>query len=230
MKDTRAQVPFDRQGWLVVAAWTAELARLNTALPQRSRRGLRTAVVGVGLVEAAHNTARLIALGRPSGILLIGTAGSYPAHERAFPTGTAAVVEETVLLPTLGPSKHTYLPAIVPSRAKATPKLVEMLCRLTRLPAARVACPLAITAGSRAATAAAKVSGCALENLEAFAVARAAAAADLPFVAILGIANKVGPQGHREWMSNARRAAAAACEAAIALLLSHEKPQSARTG
>jgi nucleoside phosphorylase len=74
---------------------------------------------------------------------------------------------------------------------------------------ADVACPLAISARPT------RTSNCDVENLEAFAVARAAATAGIPFIAILGISNTVGPMAHAEWKRNAARAAAAACGAAL---------------
>jgi nucleoside phosphorylase len=55
--------------------------------------------------------------------------------------------------------------------------------------------------------------GADVENLEAFAVARAAAAAKIPFAAALGISNRVGPNSHPEWRVHAGAAALAACAA-----------------
>jgi nucleoside phosphorylase len=65
-------------------------------------------------------------------------------------------------------------------------------------------------------------SRCALENLEAFALARAAASLRIPFAVVLGITNTVGPPGHREWQQNAVAAAGAACRAVLAFLNRHE--------
>ena len=79
------------------------------------------------------------------------------------------------------------------------------------MPALDVACPVAITRTRAAATALARHTGAALENLETFAVARACAQARIPFAAVLGISNRVGPQAHREWLRHAAPAAAAAC-------------------
>jgi purine-nucleoside phosphorylase len=53
--------------------------------------------------------------------------------------------------------------------------------------------------------------GAALENLEVFSVARAAHAAGLPFAAVLGISNVVGPNAHAEWRANHLAASRAAC-------------------
>jgi nucleoside phosphorylase len=96
--------------------------------------------------------------------------------------------------------------------------LGRALRRATRIDGASVACPLAITATDAAALLAAKKSRCALENLEAFAVARAADSLKIPFAAVLGIANHVGGEGHREWKRNGADAAAAACRAVVEYL------------
>jgi len=83
---------------------------------------------------------------------------------------------------------------------------------------ADVACPLAITSRPAPVKRGSRAPACDVENLEAFAVARAAAAADLPFAAILGISNAVGPSAHAAWKRNATRAAAAACRAALEVI------------
>ena len=75
-----------------------------------------------------------------------------------------------------------------------------------------VACPLAITRSAALGRRIAEATGAALENLEAFAVGRAAAAAGVPFAAVLGVANRVGPQGHEEWQRHHRAASRAACQ------------------
>ena len=61
--------------------------------------------------------------------------------------------------------------------------------------------------------------GAALENLEAFSVARAAAAAGVDAVAaVLGIANRVGPRGHQEWRAHHAAASRAACRLVWSLI------------
>jgi nucleoside phosphorylase len=207
--------------WLVLAAWPPELAHLRASLldfPAPMRRRVTLATVGVGLVEAGIATARLLAAYQPSGVLLVGTAGVYPGQAAGLALASAAIAGRIRLLANILGGKHAFLPAIVPMEAKSTPALARVLYKATGLPSADVACPLGITATTRAATTAAALSGCALENLEAFAVARAAAAAKLPFAAILGIANHVGPGGHGEWEQHAKAAAESACQGVCAAM------------
>jgi hypothetical protein len=59
----------------------------------------------------------------------------------------------------------------------------------------------------------AQATGAALENLEAFAVVRAAAMAGIEATAaVLGVANRVGPRAHPEWRVNHLAASRAACQ------------------
>jgi nucleoside phosphorylase len=207
--------------WLVLAAWPPELAYLDASLPElptRVQQRIVLASVGVGMVEAGIATTQLLARNQPDFVLLVGTAGVYPGQTLAL--DQAAIAQRVRLLPQILPGKHAYLPAIVPTEVRSSPTLVRALRKAAHLPCADVACPLGITATKRAAIAGSKLSGCALENLEAFAVARAAAVAKIPFAAVLGIANHVGPNGHREWKQHAKAAAESACRAVIAGLRS----------
>jgi hypothetical protein len=137
-------------------------------------------------------------------------------------------VDEMVLLPRVRLDRSTYMPDLIPLRVRSSSALLKRLRKVVHLPLADVACPLAITASARAAATATRISGCALENLEAFAVARAAAEVGVPFAAVLGVSNHVGPRGHRQWQQNAKLAAAAACDAVLAFFMSlaEEKPPS----
>jgi purine-nucleoside phosphorylase len=207
--------------WLVLAAWPPELAHLRASLPRLPasvRQRVVLGCVGVGMIEAGVAAERLIDEHQPSAVLLVGTAGVYPGQSTELALDGVAIAGRIRLLPQILPGNHAYLPAIVPTEARSTPALATALRKATDLPCADVACPLGITATARAARSAAELSGCALENLEAFAVARAAAAAKVPFAAILGIANHVGPSGHRQWESHAKQAAKNACQAVVEAL------------
>jgi purine-nucleoside phosphorylase len=189
---------------LVVAAWEPELRALRGARLER-------AVVGVGAIEAAAGTARLLERQRPELLILIGTAGVYPgggddvAIENACVAGRISLVSHAV---TRGVA---YLPAPLPVAVAGPSAPGRQIARTGGVPVVDVACPVAITRSRAAARALARTSGASLENLEAFAVARAAAAARVPFAAVLGVANQVGPRAHLQWRAHAAAAAAAAC-------------------
>jgi nucleoside phosphorylase len=60
--------------------------------------------------------------------------------------------------------------------------------------------------------------GYTVEHLEAFGVAIACQNAGIPFVAVLGISNAVGPEAHGQWLTN-RDAAQDAARAVVRPLL-----------
>jgi nucleoside phosphorylase len=198
---------------LVVAAFAPELASFPTR-----RRGVATATVGVGLVEAAAGTARALAERRPRAVVLIGTAGVYLAAGRDdLAIGAVAVARGLRLASLAVASGAAYLPELVPSSLAASARLGRVLVA-RGAPIADVACPLGITRTRAAADTLARATGAALENLEAFAVARACARARVPFGAVLGVTNAVGPRAQPQWRANAAAAAAAACAVVAASL------------
>lgn len=207
--------------WLVVSAWAPELSHLRRGLPSLApalRRRVATGTLGVGLVEASVGATLLLARLRPAAVILVGSAGLYPAATQALRIGDAVAVGDIALLAEALPGDHVYLPEIVPSRVRTSRTLTSAVRKAAALPLASVACPLAITRSRAAAAFVAKQSGCDLENLEAFALARAAAALAIPVAVVVGIANRVGPAAHREWMQNGAAATAAACQAVLAFL------------
>ena len=115
-----------------------------------------------------------------------------------------------VLVSTAALRGDGYLPAALPALETTDGRLSRAL----GLPLVEVACPLALTS-TRAAARRLAAAG-AVENLEAFAVARAADG--IPFAAVLGVSNIVGPRAHAQWQRHAGPAAAAACEAVLAWL------------
>ena len=81
------------------------------------------------------------------------------------------------------------------------------------VPTGTVACPVAITRTAALGRRIAHLTGATLENLEAFAVLRAAALAGVEATAaVLGVANRVGPRAHPEWLANHLAASRAACQ------------------
>lgn len=203
---------------LVVAAFAPELRALGRffAGGKSGAQVPSRAVVGIGLVEAAAGTARLLARSRPRALLLVGTAGSYADQP---PIGSAAIATTIHLASASVARGAAYLPEPLPAQVESAPELVQALVAATGLATAVVACPIGITREVATGKKIAKATGAALENLEAFAVARAAAAAEIPFAAVLGVANVVGPEAHAAWRAHGDKAAAAACAAVRKWLL-----------
>jgi purine-nucleoside phosphorylase len=225
---------------LVASAFAPELAPLRRYLRRAELRGsagaadARLVPVGIGLVEAALGTSRALALadekGRPpDALIFVGTAGAYGRD--LIPGRALVVADELLLVSTAVVRRQAYLPDRVPTRVPASRRLSRsLLAAARRVPhpdagapdrvvlAGAVANPLAITRSARLAHALAEATTARAENLEVFAVARAARAWGVPFAAVLGIANRVGPAAHTEWRTHQAAASAMAC-AAIAELL-----------
>ncbi len=203
--------------WLVLSAWSPELSPFRRPLRSTPECSIVLASCGVGLVEAALGAATHIARVQPDAVIFVGTAGRYPGRLPGVGMGDVVVASELRLMSEEVTRGRAYFPAILPATSKTTTGLRRLAVALG-LPEAQVACPLGIT------TRAPRPSDLDVENLEAFAVGRAAARQGLPFAAILGISNLVGPSAHDQWKAHARAAAAAACRAARALITESGRP------
>ena len=151
---------------------------------------LRGTVVGVGLVAAATGTARLLATDRPEAVVLVGTAGAYAGGPQV---GTVVVVSEVLLGSAAAVLGLGYVP-----RAPGPIELDTRWLGRPDLPRARVLTNLAITTDVDLASRLGALAE--VEHMEAYAVAYACADAGVPFAAVLGITNTVGPGAHAEWL------------------------------
>jgi nucleoside phosphorylase len=202
---------------LILSAWEPEVASLRRTLARASAQAIARSTVcrpvGVGAIDAAIGAARAIAEIEPTQILFVGTAGGYPSARPTPAIGAVAIPATFLLASTATLRGDGYVPAPMVLRQPATPGLWDQLTRVAPQGAAFTIAtsPLAITRTAALARRLARDTGAAVENLEVFAVARAAAAAALPMAAILGIANQVGPQAHVEWRQHHLAASKAAC-------------------
>ena len=210
---------------LVLAAWEPEIAPLRRLARAIDPTRLAFGTVGVGAVDAAVGAAAAIAAARPARVIFVGTAGAYPRGRATAAIGTVAIAGELSLVSTAALRGDGYLPAPLATRAPISGPLAAALAAsgnarrkvadvaaLPAVPILGVACPIAVTRSATLGRHLAHATGAALENLEAFAVARAAAAAGVDAVAaVLGIANRVGPRAHQEWRAHHVAASHAAC-------------------
>jgi len=201
---------------LVLAAWEPEIAPLRRLARAIDPERLALATVGVGPVEAAVGAWTAIAATTPARVIFVGTAGAYPRGRATAAIGTVAIAGQLHLVSTAALRGDGYLPEPLVTRATPSPELGAALsacdARAAAVPLVGVACPVAVTRSATLGRQIAHATGAALENLEAFAVARAAAAAGVEDVtAVLGIANRVGPRGHQEWRAHHVAASRAAC-------------------
>jgi nucleoside phosphorylase len=202
---------------LILSAWEPEIAPLRSQLARPAARAVARLTscraVGVGGIDAGIGAARAIAELEPGRIIFVGTAGSYATAAGALAIGAVALPEELVLCSTAALRGDGYLPAPLVQRAPTSGALLSDLRRAApeAVAGGAAATPLAITRAVALARRIARGTGATVENLESFAVARAAAHADVPLAAVLGIANHVGPRAHAEWRRHHVAASRAAC-------------------
>lgn len=164
--------------------------------------------VGIGPVVAAATAATVLERHRPRAVILVGTCGAY----RGGPAiGTAVVAERVGLAFGVSAMGLGYVPR-PPGPISTDSDLLDKLIgpRVSVLTCGAVTTDP--TLGDRLAD------GWDVEHLECFGVATACQAAGIPFAAVLGVANEVGPDAHMEWLTYREAAQEAARQAIRALL------------
>jgi len=198
---------------LIMSAFAPELAPLSDWLRARGQGRLASRIacvpVGIGAIDAAAGAAAAIARFQPVVALFVGTAGSYRSSP---PIGGAVVARRICLASGEVLRGQAYLPGPMRTRVATYSLLRRQLLRAVPAQSADVATTIGITSGRALGKRIADATGSTVENLEVFAVARAAERARVPFGAVLGIANRVGPDAHRQWLAHKDEATVAACE------------------
>jgi nucleoside phosphorylase len=157
---------------LVVAATDRELGLV---------RGDDTFCCGIGPVEAALQTARVLAERRPDAVLHVGIAGAHGIEPPALVLGSEAVYCDVI-------DPSSTLPRI--ERVEPDPGLLARFRAV--LPEALVL-PIA-TCGKVGAA-----SGFDVEAMEGFGVLRACALAGVPAVELRAVSNDVGEADRSKW-------------------------------
>ncbi len=194
---------------LAVAAWEPELERFRSLVAGSDRIAMG-GPVGVGLVEAAIGMTRLLAArpARPEAVLFVGTCGAFASS--GLEVGDVVAVARSTVLDVALARGGSALPAPMPARVDMDASLVAR----AGLRAVHALTTLGVTIDDALATELGAQGE--VEHLEVFAVARACAAFDVPFVAILGVANPVGSAGRAAWLARHVDASARAAERAAA--------------
>ena len=212
---------------LVLSAWEPEIAPLRPLVSRLGRGQLTLATVGVGAVDAAVGAAQAIALARPKRVVFVGTAGVYRRGHATPPVGSAVIADRVCLVSTAVVRRDGYLPQPMVTEAMTSPVLGAALGATAphSVPTGTVACPVAITRTATLGRLIAQATGATLENLEAFAVIRAANRAGIEATAaVLGVANRVGPRAHPEWKANHLAASRTACKIVWGMLAASRLP------
>lgn len=165
-------------------------------------------VVGIGPILAAARAADVLARRQPEGVILLGTGGAYAGGP---PIGQAIVASRVGMSYGVAAMGLGYVPR-PPAPVECDPELIERI----GLPVHAVQTVSAITTDP---TLAERIrDGWTVEHMEAFGVALACRNAGVPFTAVLGITNEVGPDAHAQWLTHRDAAQAAAREAVKHLL------------
>jgi futalosine hydrolase len=168
-------------------------------------------VLGVGPIVAAARAAALLARLQPDFVVMVGTGGSYLGGP---PIGAAIAASRVGLSYGVAAMGLGYVP-----RPPAPVACDEGLLRRLDIPQHSVLTTGAITTDLTLARRIAD--GYTVEHLEAFGVAIACQQARVPFVAVMGISNEVGPEAHTQWLTHRDAAQQAAREAIKPLLEAH---------
>jgi futalosine hydrolase len=158
---------------LVVAATEPELAGANRAA---------TLVCGIGPVEAAAATARVLAESPPTAVVHAGIAGAKTLAPPALVLGSEAVYCD------IAGDRDSILPRV----ERVEPDACLLAVARTALPDAHVL-PIATSARVGGGTV------CEVEGMEGFAVLRAAELAGVPAVELRTVSNLVDERDRSRW-------------------------------
>lgn len=177
--------------------------RLVVSAVDAERHGVPGVSLGVGPVRAAARMATVLARRRPSAVLLIGSCGVYGDR---WPVGAVVRGGRIGFADTGAVAGLGYVPLPPPCLlAGSSPALGG-------LPAGHILTVAAITSDPQAAALHARDWD--LEHMEAYGAALACQDAEVPFFAVLGVANQVGPDAHAQWKAHRVEAEQAACRIA----------------
>lgn len=195
----------------VVSAWKPEIEFLLqqktfewTAVNSRTWKGrtpagemLIASTLGVGYLEAGIRTVQLLHQYEGiSHVLFTGTAGLYPGNSR-LNIGDLVSCESVILAdPGVAEGHSTFAEPLKKDFLHASQQpLPELLT-------AKVATLIALTLAESLTAKLSLYHGCELEHMELYGMALACAQANIPWNAVLGITNAVGPEGSLLWKKN----------------------------
>ena len=177
---------------LLLAAFPPELAGLDGRPPT----GWRIGCTGVGAINAAVTTARLLTQLTPSRVLFVGTCGAY---DDRLGIGSLVRASDALAISLDVLEGRAYRPESEVHRWPAT--------LTTTLPIPFPACTVAVPPGiTRTPDGARRLATfAAAEHLELTGVFAACHEAGIPCGAALAVANRVGPEAHAQWKANHER-------------------------
>ena len=147
--------------------------------------------LGIGPVVSVARMATLLRERQPEAVVMVGTAGAYQGGPAV---GTAVVAERIGLSEGVAVMGLGYVPR-APQPLPCDHRLLE------RLEGTRVSV-LTVSAITTDKVLAGRLSdGWQVEQMEAYGAAVACKQANVPFAAVYGISNLVGPDAHTQWLA-----------------------------
>jgi len=212
--------PAQRVDVLVVAAHAPELVGLRPSLTEKldgSIRGLRVMgkAIGIGMPAAGTGMANRLHQLAPRAVVLVGSCGIYPGFSQYRPNDIL-VASRIMLIDHAVAAGRAAFPDPMTVTVDTHPLLSAGLGAAgPRTRVAPLATTLAITTDDVLAASVSQSTSCEGENLEAFAVALACHAANVPFATVLGVTNVVGSKAREDWRTYQRSAAVAAADCIV---------------
>jgi nucleoside phosphorylase len=209
-----------RTDLLIVAAHAPEMAGLrpwlsDTLIGQIRGLNIRGKAVGIGMAVAGAATTRGILATSPRAVFLIGSCGVYPNLPQYRPHDVVVARRIQLVSHAVNAGRGEF-PGPMQTVTECNPMLAAGLAAAgSRVFPSAVACTLAQTVDDTVAASVHPATGCEAENLEAFAVAQACKASEVPFAAVLGVSNIVGSTGAQDWRQFQRAAVNAAAEVIV---------------
>jgi nucleoside phosphorylase len=170
----------------------------------------------VGIAAAAAGTLEQLTRELPRAVILVGTCGAYPGSGKRV--AEVAVASGTRVVSTAAVLGRGFIPDPVVPRFVANMEITSQLARVAASAPIEVATTLAITTDPELAAVVGTKGGCGVEHLETYGVAAACERLRIPWGAVLGIANEVGPQAHQQWLAHHAETGAIACDVVLSWL------------
>jgi len=162
------------------------------AAVRKELRGRVGFAIGVGPVTAGIGMSRCLSQVRPDCVILVGTAGRYSGGP---PVGSIVGVERVLLGTGVAELGGGYAP-LAPEPLRLDTH------RFRDITEHSVTCLTVTAIGTSEAVVRAREQLAQVEHMECYAAAAACAAVGVPFCALLGITNDVGPNAHAQWLAN----------------------------
>jgi nucleoside phosphorylase len=191
----------------VLVLFSSDLER-DAAFPEGIPDGLITGITGVGLIDAAVGTTRLVIEHHPEAVIFAGTCGAH--SKGGFAIEDVVIATEVRLGSGDVAQGAMRIPTLLPSNLTCDEELSKMVLssaysrgweRAVRR--GTVSCTFGITETDELAASLFAHDRSDCENLEAFSVLRAAGS--IPIAVVLGVTNMVGAGGGRDWNANYRK-------------------------